>query len=381
MAIANTKNRGALKNEPQFGPNGEILLNKNTVATGNYKPQVPQAPQLTRVSPGIYRDASGKLVRQGAQATPTKTTTTAPTNNPASAGGAMSQDPNFKLGSNTAALEAQLARNEAELKRKGGKNSVLQNRINQITGALNTARGNPINPNETPTNIEDTLGYGSDAINEQLRYIGQQGEFNPGDFGQAVNQSRDAVMNEFNRVNEPKFQQEEQNFRNLMASRGVPEGSEAYNRGMQDLKETQNQARISAGNQAYQTGMQAQAQGYGQAQQTYQMPYQNMAAFNPYFNVYGQQLQGKQQADLQVGQNKFTQEQAARENQYRLQQIRTGGGGGMSLQDKQALMAQEFYNNLVLNYGGKVGGGKGFTQGLTQGIGSGIGMGVQYGMR
>jgi hypothetical protein len=209
-------------------------------------------------------------------------------------------------------------------------------------------------------------------------------------------------MNEFNRQNQGRFAQEDQQFAQQMADQGVDENSEKYRymKGQFDLNRG-NQIQ-GAQNNAFQLGQGEQAQAYGQAANTYQMPLQQLQAVSPYYgyqnqNQMQQGMQGWQgaQNDLDRTQQSNLQQQgfqgqgqlASQQFQYNKwlqahQKGGGGGGGGLSFDQQMALqnnsLDKNFYNSMVLygiQNGQKVpqpGAGSGFAQGVAGGVTAGV---------
>lgn len=246
----------------------------------------------------------------------------------------------------------------------------------------------------TPPSYNDMLGMGNQAMAGLFGQIQNQGAFNPGNFADSQQKAYDSVYNQFQRSMQPQFDQEEAAFRQQMVEQGTPVNSDRYEAAYKQMKAAQNSARQNAMDQAFQTGLGAQGQAYGQAANTYQMPYQNMGAFTPFF-------QGQNAMQLQQGQQgwqgaqndqqrQFEKEMAALQQKYQMKQLQfgaahQGGGGGggggyqgMSLADQMALQNNSFYNNMALMaaQGGQQMPLPGMGSGFGQGMGTGIGMAV-----
>ncbi len=320
-------------------------------------------------------------------------------------GGALASDPQrkggaaFVLGTDKATLEKQLADQQKKLGNSNDKGRLA--RIGNIKNALGALGTNP-QPVTTqpvapqPSEMDQSNQMSNDALQGLFGRIQGQGDFNPGDFMQARERASGAVMDSFNRRMNPQFQQEEQQFRQQMAEQGIPENSELYNRQFQQLKDTQNSARLNAQNQAFLTGQSEQAMGYEQAANTYNMPYAQLGALAPFYGDQNETL--RQQAtiassiDLQNKQNQFTgqQNELDRRNQRWLlkNQPRGGGGGGGLSYDQQLALQRErsnadLYNSLALMgvQNGQQLKPPGVAGGFMQGVGAGIGAGLGAGLR
>jgi hypothetical protein len=240
-----------------------------------------------------------------------------------------------------------------------------------------------------------------------------------GGFDNSMKQYADNVYSEFERRNEPLFERQMSDFRQRMYEQGVPEGSEKYNNALEQLRQSQNDARQGAQSQATQMGMQYQQQGFGQGlaanqtqfdqqTQTYRMPFEQMAAYSPY---YSSSVSSQNLADQLAYQNmsredtqQFSTEQERQQYQYQkmlaqqahrnaLAQINAtprGGGSGYqpesfdqwkAKQDYSAgLQQQQMYDQFVLNNGASNGNAPSFGSGFGQGFGAGFGMGVGQGL-
>lgn len=231
-------------------------------------------------------------------------------------------------------------------------------------------------------------------------------------FDNSVRQASDAVYDEFSRRNEPRFQQEQEAFRQRMYEQGVPEGSEKYTLLQEQMKQGQNDARQGAQNQAFQAGSQYQNQQFGQGLaanqnqfgQQYQQwgaPLEQLGALSPYYGTAAasnnlQQQFGYNTASREDTQN-FTAQQAQADferqkqlakQQFGYQQSLQKGGyrpaGPESFdqwkakQDYSAGIQQnQMFDNFVLQgYGGYPQQQPGFGGGFTQGFGAGTAVGI-----
>jgi hypothetical protein len=341
----------------------------NAGKTTGKKPLV----QRTRVSPGVYRDENGNLGPNGSGPFKTSPTTGTKKTTTVNANAGTGTAPIYQLGTNEADINKQIARSQAELQRaQASKNkkkiALMQGRITQGQEGLKRLGQGFTAGQQRP---EDVSQGATDLTGRNLEYIGQQGQFQPGDFAAQRQKASDAAYSMFSSKNEPQFQQQVDYERQKLFNEGIPEGSDQYNQRMGQLTQGQNEARLQAQNQAFLTGQGEQAQGYNQAYQTYQQPYQNIQYLNPTMgiNVNNNMLDRT---------NQFTKEQAERENQYRLQQIKSGGGGssssgGLSYDQQRQLMIDQY----MLQMTGKVGGAQqnpygAAIQGFANGLGSGL---------
>lgn len=345
--------------------------NKINAGKTTGKRPVTQVPSnsYTRVSPGIYRDTSGKLGPKGPFKTSPTGNTGATTNAPVSNN--TQTAPIYKLGTTADDINKQIARSQVELQRaqqskNKNKIKVMQDRIKQGQDGLARLNQGFTAGVQTPSNVSQGA---TDLTGRNIEFAATQGQFQPGDFAASRQKASDAAYNMFSSKNEPQFQQQMDYERQKLFNEGIPEGSAQYNQRMGQLQQSQNDARLQAQNQAFLTGQGEQAQGYNQAYQTYQQPYQNIGYLNPTMSI-------NAQTDLLDRTNKFTQEQADRENAARLQQVKAGGGGGgggLSYDQQRQLMIDQY----MLQMTGKVGGqqtkpGNAAVAGFGQGLGAGL---------
>lgn len=320
-------------------------------------------------------------------------------------GGALSKDPKrnpgFKLGGSYDDLMKQKAKTEQEIARRGKAGAGgYGGRLDQINKALSgmqppAAAPAPVDPaTDGKTSFDEATQGGNEMMNMLYGQMQSRGDFAPGDYSQQRQRAEESVMGTFNRRMDPQFQKEEADFRQMMAERGIPETSDQFAREYQNMKRTQNDARLDAMDRGVQLGQGEQAQAFGQQVQTYQMPYANMSAFNPMYAQQGamQQLNSRMDFEKRMGesdqQHQMRMEQMR--NQHALQQIKAtprgggggGGGGQLTMADRLQLMNQEFYNNLALigMQNGQQTPLPGVATGVTQGVASGVGAGVTAGL-
>lgn len=92
-------------------------------------------------------------------------------------------------------------------------------------------------------------------------------KFNFADQRKAI---EDQIYKRFADINEPRFQQEEQDFDQKMADRGIPVGSAQYNTMKMEMERQHNDARQAAQVGAIQTGQGEEAQAFNQGMQARQ---------------------------------------------------------------------------------------------------------------
>lgn len=339
------------------------------------------------------------------------------------AGSALTQD-RFQVASTVDDLNAQKARTEAEIAKRGGNAPNLQARLEQINQSIAAQGQAQQTQQQQQQQMPDAQGFGQ-ATGQANQYmqnvfnaLQSQGQFNPQglpqlgqDYSQMRQQAEQVAMDSFNRNMQPRFQQEEADFRQRMAEQGVDETSESFQRQFKDLKDNQNNAFLNAQSQAFQLGQGEQAQAYGQNLasrgqmfneqfQGYQLPLAQLNAMAPYYGYQNQANMQLGQQNWQGGQNALDRSHQMGLAQFQqggamdlqrlqgrqaLQQIaatpRGGGGGynGMPLDQQLQLLDRQFYNQMVLQgmqNGQQVplpGAAGGFMQGMAQGAGAGLG--------
>lgn len=327
----------------------------------------------------------------------------------------LKKDPKgFKLGADAAALQKQQQifqkRVDAGKTGKAVKNLAA---VNQALGALNTdpgqgaAQPQPTGNPDIYKGFDAVSGQSNDYLSGIFKQMQEQGQFNPGDYSAQRQAASDSVMNEFNRQNQGRFAQEDNEFAQQMADQGIDENSEKYRymKGQYDLSRG-NQIQ-GAQNNAFQAGQSEQAQAYGQAANTHNMPLNQLNALSPFYGAQNQAYMQQGAQNWQGGQNAMDREFAQAMNltgfeqqkeMARLQQKYAiqlqnnaprggggGGGGGLSFEQQMALqnngIDKQFYNNMVLGGLNNVqtmpgGMGAGIASGAAQGIGAGIGAGL-----
>lgn len=163
------------------------------------------------------------------------------------------------------------------------------------------------------TTIKDGLGSQQGLYDQQLerdRGLGNIAQGQLGQLGQSASRpydlsgigndptkfnydtqrkaAEDKVYNQFASRNEPRFEKEQKDFAQRMASQGIPQDSDKYKELAQELSRNQQDQRDSASTQAFQLGGSEEAQAYGQGLQSRQQgvseygttrnaPYQDMA--------------------------------------------------------------------------------------------------------
>lgn len=242
---------------------------------------------------------------------------------------------------------------------------------------------NPYLPyEEVSGRINSAVGTQFDRIMDRPEFAGQNLPQFQTDFGADRRRVEDAMYGRQRELLDDRFGREEESFRQRMADQGIPEGSELFERRYQDFNRAKNDAYESARVSAMQQGSQEQQRQFNQTAQSrnqmfneqalqYQMPLQQLGAFNPYFQGMTQgQLQNDQQAfqqstldqqqafeqaqlgrtqDFQGNQSRLAFERQkeldAANNAARLGQVRAGRGPQA---DPFALEALRHQNNLAL---------------------------------
>lgn len=212
---------------------------------------------------------------------------------------------------------------------------------------------------------------GTTGISQQLGYLQNQGAFQPGSFQEQMDQAYQNIYGQFQRTQEPEFARQQADFRQMAAERGLDPNSEAYKTMQSQLNQSQDLARQTAMSQASQASYQAQAQGFGQAAQQYQMPAQMLQAYQPFV---------AQQGNLNQQQFEAYQSELERQARERLANIQGGYSTfGQLTPEQQFKMIKEkaaldFANQAALiELQPRPSTGAAIAGGLAQGIGSGIG--------
>jgi hypothetical protein len=335
-------------------------------------------------------------------------------------GGALTVAPKskgFQVGTDQGTLDAQAAKYQQILDKKGAnKAPKAQKRLEQINNArsaLTVSPGqNPAAPTANPTpdymqGFDDNTSRANDFMGDIFGQLKSQGQFNPGDYMQARQQASDVAMSEFNRQNQGRYAQDDAAFEQRMAEQGHDTNSERYKfeksqRDLQRGNEIQ-----GAQNNAFQLGQGEQAQAYGQAANTFNMPLNQLNAAQPFYGYQSQanMQQGAQnwqsgentldrshQLGMQTGGFDFQKELAGLQHKYNMKLQAAaprgggGGGGGLSYEQQMALqnnsIDKQFYNNMVLNglQNGQQLPQGGYGQGAAQGAAQGIATGITAGL-
>jgi hypothetical protein len=185
------------------------------------------------------------------------------------------------------------------------------------TPATPGAETQPATPAQlTPEQQADQGIYG--GLNQQLGFLQSQGQFQPGDFGQQMQQAYGNVMQNFERTMGPQFAREQADFRQMAAERGLDPNSEAYRSLQQQVNQNQESQRQAAMSSAQTAAQGVQQQGFTQAATQYQMPGTMLGALSPFYNQLGEQQQFGQSLT-------WDQQKLAQQNQQALEQLRLQG--------------------------------------------------------
>lgn len=198
------------------------------------------------------------------------------------------------------------------------------------------------------------------------------------DFNNERQRLEDTTYDTFARRNEPRFKQEQDQFEQDMANRGIPPGSELYGRLKSELNQSQSDARLDARSKATEMAGNELSRSYGIARDSRKVPFEELSGLyalsrgektpqgyapgsyneapanyegsaNNYNNLVGsiaendknrdfQGDQARKDREFQRRQNKLTREQ--QERLARMGAGRGGGGGGTNMDD---LLAQQEY--------------------------------------
>lgn len=189
------------------------------------------------------------------------------------------------------------------------------------------------------------------GLGQQLGYMAQQGQFQPGDFGAQMQGAYQNVMQNFERSNAQKFAREQADFRQMAAERGLDPNSEAYKSLSQQLNQQQQDARMQAMGEAQKAAQAIQQQGFTQGLQTYQAPATMLSALSPLYGQFGEQQQFGQ--SLTWEQQKLAQQHRNQMEQLRLQgqlqaQMPRGDPNALTYQQRLELMDREMANRAAI---------------------------------
>lgn len=189
------------------------------------------------------------------------------------------------------------------------------------------------------------------GLGQQLGYMAQQGQFQPGDFGAQMQGAYQNVMQNFERSNAQKFAREQADFRQMAAERGLDPNSEAYRSLSQQLNQQQQDARMQAMGEAQKAAQSVQQQGFTQGLQTYQAPATMLGALSPLYGQFGEQQQFGQ--SLTWEQQKLAQQHRNQMEQLRLQgrlqaQMPRGDPNALTFQQRLELMDREMANRAAI---------------------------------
>lgn len=171
-----------------------------------------------------------------------------------------------------------------------------------------------------------------------------------GDYNQWREEQINQSMAEFDAQMQPQFEQDQERFRQQMYNRGIPEGSEQYNKLYDQMVKSQSEARnsylqsaregaasdaaqfFSIGNQARQgaIGEGMQRYGFGSQVRGDQLNEQMMMRNNP-LNEYNQLMAARSPYDMQnlmYSQNRFLQDDQQEHDRWMMKNAPMGGGGG-----------------------------------------------------
>lgn len=242
-------------------------------------------PKTTRVSAGLVRDAKGNIVK--AQSSGTSKTAK-------------------NKGTSAQKLEGLTKGQNALINTRQAQDQGLADTAGTMLGQINSNFSQPF----------DYSQYKGPAEGDYNNWIsGQMGQYN---------QAFDQRMN-------PQFAQESQDLEQQLANRGIPMGSELYNREKSRLEQSHNDARTqayasnqasaaNAASQFFNIGTQAQDRGMGLAQSQRYAP---LSEFNQLTAAQSPMMQQNLAYSQQRGLN-------TQQGQIQKSMPRGGGGGGGS---------------------------------------------------
>lgn len=293
-------------------------------------------------------------------------------------GGALATDPSAATTINPDRVQARikfLQKNRpdsAEIK-------TLQQKLKSAGAGGSQVSTEPV----APPSFGDVTGSANQATENTFNQINDQGDFNPASYEQPFQdlqqQGQDVAMRMFERQNQPYFEKQQADFRQMAAERGWDPTSQAYAQAYkQQVQDPQEAIRAQAQDRGWEMGLGAQNQAFGQSVAQYQMPYNALQAVAPF---YGAQNQARM-TNAQIA-------AAWRQAQLNAQTARqtAGAGSGVALQVAQLNNAaamerlnQGFYNNMVAQ---GMGGGTQYPSpgtGAATGFGQGGAMAIASGM-
>jgi len=244
----------------------------------------------TRVSPGVYRDAKG----------------------------------NLSTGKTAAKAGKNADKKEAKGQKKIAKQLAKETKVGEQNQqrVINQNVGNDLGLTQQAGAMMPAI---QDAYSQPFDY--NQGPAAP--VGEDYNAFIDKQMSNYNsafdkRMN-PQFQQQNEDFEQQMANRGIPMGSELYNREKSRIEQSQNDART----QAYASGQSAAMDAAGRYFDVGTQAHQNniaerLDARGRPLNEYGQLMGAQSGYSQQMGLQNDTQAH----DRWMMQHTPRGGGGG-----------------------------------------------------
>lgn len=262
--------------------------------------------------------------------------------------------------------------------RKGVSISPADSDVSGVSDDMTGTRPEPPGYRNPTVSFDEASDRINSAVGSQFDSVMGRDPFAPQnlpeinlDFSAERQRIEDQVYNQQTKRLDERFGREREQMAQQLANQGIPMGSEAYNNAMKDFDMRRNDAYESARGQAMQMGGQeadrlysqatgARGQLYNEQLQNYRQPLETLGAINPYFNTGAQgEFLGREQEftrDERLGSQDFQAQQAAKgfdyqkeldklNNQARLQQVRSSGGGGT---DQMALENQRFQNQMKL---------------------------------
>jgi len=241
--------------------------------------------QYTRVSPGIYRDSSGRLVQRL----------------PGQRG--ATQRRNRRRDKTPGIPGAVAGSDEAKFRNLPSEKQV--NELRSDVGAF------------TNQMFANAMGF-----NPNQPFVGYEQPFS-----QEMQRARESVMGEFERTMAPEFQRQDMQFNQRMMEQGIDPNSEAYQAQFRALKEAQGGARQAAMANAFQLGAGYQQQGFEQGRAAAMLPFQQYSATE---NLWA--LPYRTEAEAR---------QAELNRQAQITAARMGGGSAVAAAQVQAQAARD----------------------------------------
>lgn len=241
-------------------------------------PKQKPAPQLTRVSPGVYRDASGNLVRSTTGQAPAPKAAPKPQQpaGPKTVGQKLQKAERTQKAKNI--YNAEIAGADAEVQRGTVLTNPNQyNPFGQQTVEIDPATGQPIVRQELSQSQQQILdqqqGLSTQGGEMALDLLSQQGRFNPADFGAERDRIEGDIYDRLTRDIDVQQQRSTDQVAQSLRDRGIPYSNDPnsrYQQEMKDITQRFDDQRLNARRTATEMGGQELSRQFGIGQATHQ---------------------------------------------------------------------------------------------------------------